>query len=240
MHLKKRLHKWIAALLIVTLPTHSMKARADLWGGDIPLLIQIVANTLQQLIQLKQILSTGKDSLNFMRDINNGVREALRIARTMNSNISPGVLSNLENMEQLLGAVQALYGTVPNTPEAPMQKTMDQSVAESIHLHNEAFRYAQGIDNEAERIKSHAMVASPQTAERLTAQSMGVLIHVLNQVLRTNAAILKMNSEQLALQNKKEKLNSEHFKMQYEGISRAFGELKPKYDLAPLSNNSGR
>ncbi len=232
--------KWIAILLIAVLPTYPMKARADFWGGDIPLLIQIVANTLQQLVQLKNILGTGQDTLNLIRDINNGIREALQIARTMNSTLSPGVLSNIENVEQLLGVLQQLYGTVPNTPEAPMQRTMDQSVAEGINMHNEAFKYAQNVDTEAERIKEYAKVVSPLGAERLTAQSIGVLIHVMNQVLRTNAAILKMNSEQLALSNKKEKLNSEHFKMQYEGVSRAFGDLRPSYSLPSLTNPDGK
>ena len=67
----KRFHKWIATALIITMPTYPMKARADLWGGDIPLLIEIVANTAQQLIKLKKILGTGQDSLKYIRDITN-------------------------------------------------------------------------------------------------------------------------------------------------------------------------
>jgi hypothetical protein len=236
----QRMRKIIATALMAMLPFFPIKAKADLWGADIPLLIEIIVNTAQQLIQLKKILGTGKESLAYIQDINRGIRDALRLARTMNSKLSPGVLSNLETAEQLSGAVETLYGSVPNTPEAQMQKTMDQSVAESLLLHNQAFKYAETVDVEAERIKNHAMVASPQAAEKLTAQSLGVLIHVMNQVLRTNAAILKMNSEQLALNNKKEKLNSQHFKMQYEGLSRAFDDLKPKYDLPRLSKSNGR
>lgn len=231
----KGVRKWIAVAMIAILPMYPIRAKADFWGGDIPLLIEIVANTAQQLIQLKSILGNGRDTLNLIRDINSGIREALRIAQTMNTKLSPGILSNIDNVDQLLAVVQQLYGTIPNTPEAQMQRTMDQSVAESMILHNEAFKYAQNVDGEAERIKEYAKVVSPLGAERLTAQSIGVLIHVMNQVLRTNAAILKMNSEQVALQNKKEKLNSEHFKMQYEGVSRAFGDLKPKYSLPSLS-----
>ncbi len=232
----KNLKKWIVILMIAILPTYPVTVQADLWGGDIPLLIKIVANTLEQLIQLRKILGTSEDTLNYIRDINSGIREALRMAQTMNTNISPGILSNIDSVERLLDVVQHLYGTIPNTPEAQMQKTMDQSIAESIVMHNEAFKYAQNIDNEAERIKEYASVVSPLGAERLTAQSIGVLIHVMNQILRTNAAILKMNSENLALQNKKEKLNSEHFKIQYEGVSRAFGDLHSKYNLPSLSH----
>ena len=36
--------------------------RADIFGGDVVVLTQILANAIQQLIQLRQILSTGSDT----------------------------------------------------------------------------------------------------------------------------------------------------------------------------------
>jgi hypothetical protein len=228
----------VIILLMVITAIPSRPARADFWGGDIPLLIQIVANTLQQLAQLRAILGNGVDTLNYIQDINRGIRDALNLIRTQNTTLSPGVLSQLDNLEKVMGAVEKLYGIVPNTPEAPMQRTTDQSVAEAIQIHNEVFKYADTVDPEAERIKEYAKFVSPLGANRLTAQSLGVLINVMNQVLRTNAAMLKLQSEQLALGNRHEKLNSEHFKMQYEGLSRAFGELKPEYSLPPLNGQA--
>ena len=233
--MKKKIKRAFAILLIVFTVFPSRPARADFWGGDIPLLIQIVANTLQQLAQLRSILGNGVDTLNYIQDINRGIKDALTLIRTQNSTLSPGVLSQLDNLEKVMGAVEKLYGVVPNTPEAPMQRTTDQSVAEAINLHNEAFKYAQAVDPEAERIKEYAKFVSPLGANRLTAQSMGVLINVMNQVLRTNAAMLKLQSEQLAMGNRRGKIESEQFKMQYEGLSRAFGELKPEYNLPSLN-----
>ncbi len=233
--MKKKIKRAFAILLIVFTVFPLRPARADFWGGDIPLLIQIVANTLQQLAQLRSILGNGVDTLNYIQDINRGIKDALTLIRTQNSTLSPGVLSQLDNLEKVMGAVEKLYGVVPNTPEAPMQRTTDQSVAEAINLHNEAFKYAQAVDPEAERIKEYAKFVSPLGANRLTAQSMGVLINVMNQVLRTNAAMLKLQSEQLAMGNRRGKIESEQFKMQYEGLSRAFGELKPEYNLPSLN-----
>ncbi len=224
-----------SVLLIFSL--RSTPAHADFWGGDIPLLIEIVANTLQQISQLRDIIGTGKDTLNYIRDINRGLQDALSIAKTMNQKLSPGILSDLQGAEQAMAVIEQLYGGVPKTSEARMQQTMDRSAAEAIHLHNEAFRYADQIDPEAERIKDYARVVSPQGAEKLTAQSLGVLIHVMNQVLRTNAAMLKLQSEQLALNNRKEKLGSEQFRVQYDGLAKAFSSLKPEYKLPALQGN---
>ena len=207
-------------------------AFADFFGGDLPLLTQIVVNTLQQLSKLQDIIGQGQESIDLVKDINRGIRDAMDIMSTMNSTLSPGILSDLQKLEQVLATVEDLYGRIPKTPNAELQRTTDITVAEGIHLHNEAFRYADKVDPEAERIKVYAKEVNPLGAGKLSAQALGVLIHVMNQILRTNAAILKLQSEQLALQNRKEKQESEQFKIQYEEISRALKELAPAYKLS--------
>jgi hypothetical protein len=196
-------------------------ARADFWGGDIPLLIQIVANTLQELAQLRSILGTGRDTLGLIRDINEGIREAMGIMRTQNRTMQPGALSQYQDTGEMLQAIQSIYGEAPATAEARRQNFTDQSVSEGMTIHNQAFAYADQVDPEAERIKDYARGVSPAGAGRLTAQSLGVLINVLNQVLRTNAAMLKIMSEDLALKNRDQKVGSDQFQMQYNGLSQA-------------------
>jgi hypothetical protein len=219
----------IIFLIFLTFPLQT--TRADLFGADIPILLNILAQAINQLAQLQSILGTGKDTLGLLQDINQGIKDAMSIMRTMNSTMSPGVLSDLERVEDILGTVNKLYGSVPQTSEANVQKLTDKSVAEAIQIHNQAFKYAENVDPEAERIKDYAKYVNPAGANKLTAQAIGVLINVMNQILRTNAAILKVQSEQLAFQNKKEKLNSTQFKMQYEGLSGKFKDLKSNYDL---------
>lgn len=206
-------------------------ARSDFWGGDLVYLAQILQTAIQQLTQLQSILGNGRDTLNLLRDINRGLRDALNVMRSANQTLKPGVLSDLNNLDLVLSKVEELYGRTPNTAEGKMQMMTDQSVAEAINLHNEAFKYADRLDPEAERIKDYAHVVNPAGAAKVTVQSMGVMIHVLNQILRTNAAILKLQSEQLALQNRIGKLDSEQFRLQYEGVSDAFGNLKSNFSL---------
>lgn len=209
--------------------------RADFWGGDLVFLAQILANAIQQLAQLQSILGTGKDTLSLLEDINRGMRDAISIIRTGNQTLRPGALSDLNNLDEVLRKVEELYGRTPRTSESKVQLLTDQSVAEAIDLHNEAFKYADRLDPEAERIKDYAQVVSPAGAAKVTVQSLGIMIHVLNQILRTNAAILKMQSESLALTNRKGKLESEQFKLQYEGMSEAFGSLKSNYNLPSVA-----
>lgn len=215
-------------------------SHADFFGGDIPLLIQVVANTLQQLAQLKQILGNGQDTLGLLRDVNQGIREAMGLMRTMNQTMHPGVLGDLQNSEDALRRIEQIYGPVPKSSDSRLESLNDQSVAEAVTLHNQAFQYADQIDPEAERIKEYSRDVSPVGAGRLTAQSLGVLIHVSNQILRTNAAMLKILSENLALQNRKEKVNSQQFQMQYEGLSSALGDVPSFKDSTTLAPGYGQ
>lgn len=225
---------FIIPFLVISLTT-ARPARADFWGGDLIYLAQILQTAIQQLTQLQNILGNGRDTLNLLRDINRGLREALNVMRTANQTLRPGVFSDLDNLDLVLAKVEELYGRIPNTPEGKMQLMTDRSVAEAINLHNEAFRYADRLDPEAERIKDYAHMVNPAGAAKVTVQSMGMMIHVLNQILRTNAAILKLQSEQLALQNRRGKLDSEQFRMQYEGVSDAFGNLRSNFNLPSIS-----
>lgn len=227
----------IVPILCVSLAT-GHTARADFWGGDLVFLAQILANAIQQLAQLQSILGTSKDTLSLLQDINSGMRDAIAVIRTGNQTLRPGVMSDLNGLDEVLRRIEELYGRTPRTPEGKLQQMTDQSVAEAIDLHNEAFKYADRLDPEAERIKDYAHVVSPVGAAKVTVQSLGIMIHVLNQILRTNAAILKMQSESVALTNRRGKLESEQFKLQYEGVSEAFGQLKPNYNLPGIGGDA--
>lgn len=230
--LRRRLASGIVTVILLF---SSVPARADFWGGDLPLLANILVQAIQQVAQLQAILGNGKDSLNFMRDINQGVRDAMRLQATLNRTLKSGNW-NLANVNDILRQMEDLYGKIPLTAEARTQRMHDVTVAESIQLHNDAFRYADEIDPEAERFKEYARDASPQGAARVGLQAQGLQIHVMNQILRTNAALLKVQSEQLAMQNRRAKLQSEQFRQQYEELGRNLGNAKGGFELSSLSN----
>ena len=227
--MKKSVVLFLPALLLF-----STTARADFWGGDLPLLAQILSQSIEEVTELQTILGTSKDSLNFMRDINQGVRDAMRLSDSMNHTIKSGNW-NLADVNDILRQMENLYGKIPATSESNTQSTHDMTVAESIELQNDAFRYADQIDPEAERMKAYAENASPQGAAKASLQAQGVTIHVLNQLLRTNAALLKVQSESLAMQNRHAKLQSEQFREQYSDLSSGFSN-QPGFDLPSLSN----
>ena len=231
-NIKKRL----LALFMCFLLLLPQPAKADFWGADIPLLIKIVANTVQELIVLKQIFKNGSDTLGLMREINQGIRSGLSVIQIINPQFNPGLYGNLATADQVLNIITDLYGKIPQTSEYRLQEAQDRSVSESIAMNGTLFRYADDVDLETKRIIAHADVVNPQGAAKLTAQSLAVLIGVTTQVLRTNSMMLKMMGENMALSNRKEKLQSQQFRTQYDGISSALGEIPKVPKLKPLGD----
>lgn len=215
-------------------------AKADLFGGDVAVLAQILVQTIRQLYELRQILKNGQDTLSLSREINQGVRNGLAIIRIINPKFNPGLYGSLETADQIQRAIEDLYGAIPRTSEYRLQEAQDRSVAESITMNGTLFQYADSVDTETKRIISHAEIVSPQGAGKLTAQSLAVLIGVTTQVLRTNSMMLKMMGQNMALSNRKEKLQASQFKSQYEGISSALQGTPNKLQLKPLSSTGGK
>lgn len=231
---KKIVTVFLAFTLIVPRP-----AKADLFGGDVAVLVQILAQAIQQLYQLKQIFGTAQDTLGLMRDINRGIRDGLAVIRIINPKFNPGLYGGLETAEQVQRAIEDLYGAIPQTSEYRLQEAQDKSVAESISMNGTLFQYADSVDDETKSIIAHSQSANPQGSAKLTNQALAVLIGVTTQVLRTNSMMLKMMGQNMALSNRKEKLQATQFKTQYEGISNALGALPKETNLSPMST-SGR
>lgn len=236
MSMKKRI---ITILLCFTLIT-PRPAKADLFGGDVAVLVQILAQAIKQLYELQRIVSTGQDSLSLMRDINRGIRDGLAVIRIINPKFNPGLYGGLETADQVQRAIEDLYGAIPQTSEYRLQEAQDRSVSESIAMNGTLFQYADSVDEETKRILAHSQSVNPQGSAKLTNQSLAVLIGVTTQVLRTNSMMLKMMGQNMALSNRKEKLQATQFKSQYEGISNALGALPKETNLSPLGSAAGR
>ena len=98
-----------------------------------------------------------------------------------------------------------MYGKVTNSPIAEIQKTMDKGIAEAVTLNNDVFKHAKRIDKLSERIKSYSHNVSPGGAQKLTAQSLGIMLQAMNESLRVQATGLKLQAQTAAIANKKDK-----------------------------------
>lgn len=226
--------QFVVVFLSVLLMMGPRSAKADLFGGDVVVLTQILAQAIQTVLTLKSMLENGKDTLDLMRDINAGVRSGLDMIRIINPNFSPGVYGDLKDADAVLRAIQSVYGAIPDGMDEDLMRSQDQSVAEVISMNRNLYDYADQVDRERDKILFHAQVVSPQGAGKLQNQALGVLIGVTTQLLRSQSQMLKIMAQNMAYDNRKEKLATQNFQENYQGLSRGFGGLPKETKLPRL------
>ena len=69
--------KSVIIILVSLSLLRPIPAKADLFGGDVIVLTKILMNALQQLIQLKRIVDTGRNQFDLVREINRGMPRRL-------------------------------------------------------------------------------------------------------------------------------------------------------------------
>lgn len=223
--------KALAMTLSICLLVVPLRSRADLFGGDVAVLTQILVQAIKQLYELQRIVQTGQDSLNLMRDINRGINDSLSLVESLGPFIDPGLYKELKKIEQLIKHLQGPYGTIVDSPDRVPQEDTDRVVAEAISTNNALYDYAKELDQVGQRIKEFSHQVSPGGAQKLTAQSLGVMVHIMNQQLRATATGLKIQAQALAVQNKKEKQGTEAFLGQADNLRMRMKKQEVKFEF---------
>ncbi len=200
--------KSLTALIIFVTLSLPKTAHCDLFGGDVVVLVNILANALQQLSQLRALVSGSQDNLELIRNINQGINDSLALMRTVSPNQDPGIYGDWQKGDQSLQSMQSIYGTPVPSKDAQVQRDADLSSVEAVSLNNSIYSYTAQIDEIGERVKASSHSASPGGAQKLTAETLGVMLHVLNQSLRAQATGLKLQAQSIAIQNHKDKEGS--------------------------------
>ena len=225
--MKKSILATVTALVIAISP---LKAYGDFFGGDLPLLAQLVSNSLEQLAHLQGMLRNGKDNLDLLRQINEGINDSLHLAQTLGPSVDLKLFRDLREVTDAISKLQGLYGRVVESPDSLAQQNSDQAASEALTVGNSMIEYSREIDRVGSEITQFSHQVSPGGAQKLTAQSIGVLLHVMNASLRAQASGLKLQAQRLAQENKKEKDATREYLAASHVLSDALRESAPKFE----------
>ena len=179
-----------------------------LFGADaammIPYLIQLIAKAVKQYKALKSIHSQASEHKALIERINEGINEALGLLEGLPLK-DHEILGKIRTFRRAMDKVEDLYGRIPEGQEFNLIQLHDQTVAESIEIFNALKQYAAKQERNSSRISNRARTVSPKGAARVSLEANAAILHTLNQLLRVNGQMLKLQSEQLALSNKKSK-----------------------------------
>ena len=158
--------KVLTVLLMFAIAVGSKPARADLFGGDVAMLSQILIQAIMQLAKLKELLDSAKENIDLIQDINRGINDSLNLIRKIDPNLDPGIFRDWTTVDEAVRKVSEIYGAAPNSPLARAQTSTDQGVAEAVTFNNDSYKFAESYDSVADDIKDESHRVSPGGAQK--------------------------------------------------------------------------
>ncbi len=200
--------------------------RADIFGGDVAVLMQILSENIKHYYQLKSLIDQGSDQMEYLKYLNAGIDNSIGLLESLPIK-DEKILADLKDFKKAMQKVDSLYGKVPTSPEMALQALHDQTVAESLKMANSFKEYSETQEKNSELIASQARQASPRGAVRMQAETSAEILKSLAQLLRLNTQMLKLQSEQLAMTNKSSKENVANFQKVNDDLGAGFSKFKP-------------
>ena len=182
---------------------------------ETPYLIQILSENLKRYHQLREVIEHGENTQHLLGVLNEGIDNATGL-----------LLSMPIKAKNDLARLVEIYSEVPIGWESSLYSLHDATVYQGIGMANASRDYVRQLENNARRVFKQAQVASLRGAQRMTAQTSAQILHALNQLIRINSQILRLQSERMASENKEGKDSARHFDKVNRDMGAVFKQFK--------------
>lgn len=175
----------------------STPARADFWGGDLPLLAQIVANTLMTLNQLRS-------QTQMMEDEMDGIRDKIERIQTISDLVQPSTWEEWRDPSEALRRLKVIYYTLPKEYRSDKADTVEQELSRAMATISRISNGAHSSFLSGKELERRGADASPGVAQKLTASGIGTLVSMEAQTQVIQSHITSLLAQMLADSNEKE------------------------------------
>lgn len=188
------MRKLILVVLMFIAPMH---ARADLFGGDLPLLAQIVTNTLHTMIELER-------QSRYMNDELAGIRDRIYRIQTIADVVQPSEWSKWKDPREALNRLRLIYHTIPKEYRSAKYDNLESEISEAMNLVARVRPETTTTFKSGKEMERRGADASPGVATKLTASGVGTLIALESQSQVIQSHITSLLAQMLAEGNEKE------------------------------------
>lgn len=183
-------------LLSLTL-LFSTPTKADFWGGDLPLLAQIVTNTLQTLQQLRT--QTG-----LLQDEMEGIKDKIHRIQTISDVVQPSEWEEWKDPKEAIRRLQLIYRTLPKEYRSAKADEIEATITRAMNLISRVGPEARTTFLSGKELERRGADASPGVAQKLTASGVGTLVAMEAQSQVIQSHITGILAQMLADANEKE------------------------------------
>lgn len=193
----------------------SQSARADMFGADLPLLVEIVANTLSSLRELK-----GQSDL--LRRELRGIDDKIRRLNAIKELVTPNNLDAWKDPQEATRRLRRIYYTLPPEFRTEKSDAIEQQITEAMRVAGLLTHAAEPAFRSGKQLEKEALDVGPAVSNKMTASGVGTLITLESQNQIAQAQIISLLSQMIAESGSKEvsRLNSQsrEFKTMGKGL----------------------
>lgn len=226
------IRKRLAAMVLVLSVSTSSYALFDGGAGwaNAAYLAKILTENIRRYQQLRMMIGQAKNAHNYLKLVNKGIDNALGLMQVIPLK-DEKIISDFREFQTALRKIDQLYGVIPKSKDEAMQRLHDKTIAESFKIASSLSTYADKQETNAIKIHSQSSSASPKGAARINAQASAQILHSLNQLIKINGQILKLQGENFALANMNSKNSSESFNKSNSDLKKIIKKFKTTSNL---------
>jgi hypothetical protein len=184
-------------ILIAALSIAPFNAKADLWGADLPLLAEIVFNTLHTMMELEQQTQHLNDELA-------GIKDRINRIRTISDVVQPSEWEKWKDPREALKRLRIVYHAIPKEYRSEKYDQIEHELANAMNLVARVRPEATTTFKSGKELEQRGADASPGVAQKLTASGVGTLIAMESQSQVIQSHITSLLAQMLAEGNERE------------------------------------
>jgi hypothetical protein len=174
-----------------------LQAKADLFGGDLPLLAQIVFNTLHTMYELQQQSQLLKDEMA-------GINDRIQRVKTINDIVQPSEWDNWKDPKEALGRLDKIYKALPKEYKTEKSDLVESEIAKAMTLISNVSTDTKSTFISGKELEARALNSSPGVSAKLTASGVGTLISQQAQSQVIQSHVVSLLTQMLADGHEKE------------------------------------
>lgn len=184
-------------ILVFILSFLPFSAKADLFGGDLPLLTQIVMNTLHTMYELQR-------QSELMNDEMRGIKDRINRIRTIAEVVQPSEWDKWKDPREAVNRLRMVYHTIPKEYRSEKYDQIENELAKAMNLVARVGPETATTFNSGKEMERRGADASPGVAQKLTASGIGTLIALESQSQVIQSHITSLLAQMLAEGNERE------------------------------------
>lgn len=208
--------KLIVTAALLLLP---FNAKADLWGADLPLLAEIVFNTLHTMMELERQTEQMNDQLA-------GIKDRIDRIKTIADLVQPSNWDKWKDPKEALRRLKVIYHTMPKEYRSEKSDVIEDELSKSMNMVSRISSEADTTFKSGKELERRGADASPGVAQKLTASGVGTLIAMESQNQVIQSHITSLLTQMLADANERETRSVVSKGTTFSNVSTNLGENK--------------